>query len=177
MVTGGPRILNDLELHLTQHPHSHSTRHILAEGVRSSLTCPLSAMGKRVGFRFFSSFQKDTYRTAHVDLFVSIAGQLSTILEKGRIYEMVLQSKKQSERLLLNVLPASIAARLKAGDTQIADRYPATTIVFADIVGFTAMASQTPAGTVVGVLNRIYSAFDAICEHHGVEKIKTIGDA
>jgi class 3 adenylate cyclase len=90
---------------------------------------------------------------------------------------MVLQSKKQSERLLLNVLPASIAARLKAGDTEIADRYPETTIVFADIVGFTAMASQTPAATVVGVLNRIYSAFDAICEHYGVEKIKTIGDA
>jgi class 3 adenylate cyclase len=177
MSTGRPRILNDLGVYLADHPDSHSTRLIFAEGVRSSLTCPLMAMGKRVGFIFFSSFQRETYRTAHVDLFMSIAGQLSTILEKGRIYEMVLQSKKESERLLLNVLPAAIATRLKAGDTEIADRYPETTIVFADMVGFTEMASQIPAGTVVSVLNQVYSAFDAICEHHGVEKIKTIGDA
>jgi class 3 adenylate cyclase len=176
-VTGRPRILNDLQTYLDEHPDSHATRLIVTEGVRSSLTCPLTAMGKRIGFIFFSSFQKDTYRDAHSDLFLAIAGQLSTIIEKGRIYEMVLQSKKESERLLLNVLPASIATRLKAGNTQIADWHPDVTIAFADIVGFTEMASKVPATTVVAVLNRVYSAFDAICEHHGIEKIKTIGDS
>jgi class 3 adenylate cyclase len=175
--TGQPRILNDLQTYLAEHPDSHSTRLIVAEGVRSSLTCPLSAMGRRVGFMFFSSFRKDTYRSAHADLFLAIAGQLSMIIEKGRIYEMVLQSKKESDRLLLNVLPASIATRLKAGELQIADWHLETTLVFADIVGFTAMASNAPADKVVGILNRVFSAFDAICEYHGVEKIKTIGDA
>jgi class 3 adenylate cyclase len=177
MDTGQPRILNDLSTYLAGRPDSHSTRLIVAEGIRSSLTCPLTAMGKRVGFMFFSSFQKDTYRSVHADLFQAIAGQLSMIVEKGRIYEMVLQSKRESDRLLLNVLPASIATRLKAGETQIADRYAEATIVFADIVGFTELASRAPADTVVGILNRVFSAFDAVCEYHGVEKIKTIGDA
>jgi len=177
ITTGRPRIINDLEAYLEAHPQSHASRLVVAEGVRSSLTCPLTAMGKQVGFMFFSSFQRDTYRSVHADLFVAIAGQLSTIIEKGRIYEMVLQSKKESERLLLNVLPASIAARLKAGQTQIADRHEEATIVFADIVGFTEMASHQPADVVVGILNRVYSAFDAVCGFHGVEKIKTIGDA
>ena len=177
MNTGRPRILNDLRGYLAAHPNSHATQLIVAEGVQSSLTCPLTAMGKRVGFMFFSSFSKDTYRSVHADLFLAIAGQLSTIIEKGRIYELVLQSKKESERLLLNVLPASIATRLKAGDGLIADWHAETTVAFADIVGFTEMASHASAVTVVGVLNRIYSAFDAICAYHGVEKIKTVGDA
>jgi len=100
MSTGQPRILNDLEEYLDRHPSSVSTRLIVEEGIRSSLTCPLTAMGKRIGFMFFSSFQKGTYRSVHAELFVAIAGQLSTIIEKGRIYEMVLESKQESERLL-----------------------------------------------------------------------------
>jgi class 3 adenylate cyclase len=177
ILTGKPRVLNDMEAYLAEHPVSHSSRLIVAEGIRSSLTCPLTAMGKHIGFMFFSSFAKDTYQQAHIDLFLEIAGQLSMIIEKGRIYELVLQAKRQSDQLLLNVLPASIATRLKAGETLIADRHADATILFADIVGFSAIASQMAAERIVAMLNRVFSAFDALCEFHGVEKIKTIGDA
>jgi signal transduction histidine kinase len=113
MASGQPRMLNDLQAYLMDHPQSVATRLIVEEGVRSSLTCPLTAMGKRVGVLFFSSFQKDTYRAAHADLFLAIAGHLSTIIEKGRIYEMVLQSKQESERLLVQL------TRLNAGKDRL----------------------------------------------------------
>jgi diguanylate cyclase (GGDEF)-like protein len=85
--TGQPRILNDLEDYLQAHPDSKSTALVVTEGVRSSLTCPLVAIGKAVGFLFFSSFEKNTYRNAHVNLFMQIANQLASIVEKSRLYE------------------------------------------------------------------------------------------
>ncbi len=85
---------------------------------------------------------------------------------------------ERSERLLLNLMPASIAARLKQRPGEIiADDLPAVTILFADIVGFTPRAAQLPADRLVSFLNRIFSEFDTLAEEHGLEKIKTIGDA
>jgi adenylate cyclase len=85
---------------------------------------------------------------------------------------------ERSERLLLNLMPAAIAERLKHEPGEvIADDLPAVTILFADIVGFTARASALPARRLVGFLNRIFLEFDRLAEAHGLEKIKTIGDA
>lgn len=88
---GRPRVLNDLEAHFQAHPHSHSTKLVLEEGIRSSLTCPLVAMGKPVGFLFFSSREKNTYAHAHLNVFSQIANQLSVIVEKSRLYEELYQ--------------------------------------------------------------------------------------
>jgi len=83
----------------------------------------------------------------------------------------------QSEGLLLNVLPAPIADRLKREPGVIAERYDDVTVLFADVVDFTPFAERTTPEQVVGVLDRVFSAFDALTARHGLEKIKTIGDA
>lgn len=95
--TGRPRILNDLTAYLAEHPHSESTRLIVTEGIRSSLTCPLVAAGHPVGFLFFSSVATNTYADAHVEFFERIAGQLAVILEKGRLYEELAETKRELE--------------------------------------------------------------------------------
>jgi adenylate cyclase len=83
----------------------------------------------------------------------------------------------KSEQLLLNVLPAAIALRLKANEHNIAESFAEVTVMFADIVGFTELSSRISATAVVEVLNDIFSAFDHLADRHGLEKIKTIGDA
>ena len=85
--------------------------------------------------------------------------------------------KERSEQLLLNILPAPIIARLKSGETVIADHVNDVTILFADFVGFTELSSRLSAPELVGVLGRVFSAFDGLALKFGVEKIKTIGDA
>ncbi|HEX5615400.1 MAG TPA: adenylate/guanylate cyclase domain-containing protein [Acidimicrobiia bacterium] len=83
----------------------------------------------------------------------------------------------RSERLLLNVLPATIARRLKDTPDVIADAFDDVTVLFADIVGFTTFADARPPGDVVAVLNELFSMFDELADRHNLEKIKTIGDA
>ncbi|NEP12591.1 MAG: adenylate/guanylate cyclase domain-containing protein [Symploca sp. SIO2C1] len=85
--------------------------------------------------------------------------------------------KKNSERLLLNILPKSIAERLKQEEGKIADSFTSVTVLFADIVGFTELAAQISPEELVGILNVIFSEFDQLTEKHNLEKIKTIGDA
>jgi diguanylate cyclase (GGDEF)-like protein len=85
--SGRPRILNDLEDYLQRHPDSDSTRLIVEEGVRSSLTWPLIARGKPVGFLFFSSMERGTYREIHQATFHQIAGHVAIMLEKSQIHQ------------------------------------------------------------------------------------------
>ena len=85
--------------------------------------------------------------------------------------------KQTSERLLLNVLPHAIADRLKGGENLIVDRFEAVSVLFADLVGFTALSATTSPESLVTMLNELFSTFDKLAEKHGLEKIKTIGDA
>lgn len=88
-----------------------------------------------------------------------------------------LQSRnRENEDLLLNILPAPIALRLKSGEERIADAFPEVSVLFADIVGFTAMSGREGPAEVVQFLNELFTRFDELAQLHGVEKIKTIGD-
>ena len=119
-----------------------------------------------------------------------LRARVTTSLEKKRLRDMdrllfarlqeekelVEIEKEKSERLLLNILPGTIAGRLKAGEKTIANGHPIVSVMFADLCGFTALSRKTTPENLVRMLNEIFTAFDNIVESHRVEKIKTIGD-
>ena len=84
--------------------------------------------------------------------------------------------QEKSEVLLLNILPRPIAERLKAATQTIADHFAAASVLFADVVDFTPLSQRLQPAEVVGILDRLFSRFDALVEMHGLEKVKTIGD-
>lgn len=90
---------------------------------------------------------------------------------------MLQLEQMKTERLMLNILPKSIAERLKRNEVNIAGDYPNVTVLFSDLVGFTAMASAKGALELVKLLNDLFTRFDKRAEELGLEKIKTIGDA
>ena len=85
--------------------------------------------------------------------------------------------QERSERLLLSIFPRAIAERLKAGEASVAESYPDATVLLADVSNFNELAAGKRPTEVVGLLDRIFSAFDRLAERYGVEKVKTIGDA
>ncbi len=93
-----------------------------------------------------------------------------------RSVQRTLVEREKSEKLLLAMLPAPIAQRLKAGESPIADRHAEVTVLFADIAGFTPLSSELPPERLVQALNTLFSRFDALTGERGLEKIKTIGD-
>ena len=95
----------------------------------------------------------------------------------GRLNQALESERETSEQLLHNILPRAIAQRLKNGEENIANHFENVTVLFADIVGFTQLSATRPAGEIVDLLNRIFSAFDIFSEQYALEKIKTIGDA
>ena len=99
------------------------------------------------------------------------------ITERKQAEDALREEQEKSEKLLLNILPKAIAERLKKNETTIAEYFPEVTVLFADIVGFTHLATVMPPIDLVELLNKIFSGFDVLCDRHGLEKIKTIGDA
>jgi adenylate cyclase len=88
-----------------------------------------------------------------------------------------LAAEARVDELLTNAIPTAIASRLRRGERRIAEAYPETTVVFIDLVGFTPWAQRTSPARVVALLDALFTSFDELAEMHGVEKVKTIGDA
>jgi class 3 adenylate cyclase len=93
------------------------------------------------------------------------------------LHDQLQVEREKSEQLLLNILPKPIAERMKKGETNIADSHPDVTVLVANLVGFTTLSAHINPEQIVQLLNEIFSAFDLLVEKHGLEKIKTIGDA
>jgi class 3 adenylate cyclase len=111
------------------------------------------------------------------DELATLADNINSMLASLETLTRALDAEHaKAEKLLRNILPPSVAARLKQEET-IADSFPEVSVLFADIVGFTALSSHATPGELVAMLNGIFSRFDALAERHGLEKIKTIGDA
>lgn len=141
----------------------------LATGIAGELLFPDAALP-----RWFSS--------AMLALNVVFAGTvvftlLAFFAEQRRTALSALQAERdKAEALLLNVLPTSIADRLRADTGTIADSFDSASIVFADVADFTPLAQHLAPAELVGLLDRLFSRFDVLVEQHGLEKIKTIGD-
>jgi class 3 adenylate cyclase len=97
--------------------------------------------------------------------------------ERNAAFTALEVERGKSEKLLLNILPAAIAERLKNNERTIAEAFPAVTVLFADLCGFTQFSQHVSAHELVALLDEIFSLFDSLATAHGVEKIKTIGDA
>jgi adenylate cyclase len=96
--------------------------------------------------------------------------------QRDEAFTALRAEQEKSDILLRNVLPHTIAERLKAASQTIADHFAAASILFADVADFTPLAQRLPPAEMVGVLDHLFSQFDALVERHGLEKIKTIGD-
>ncbi|MFM8280613.1 MAG: adenylate/guanylate cyclase domain-containing protein, partial [Bacteroidota bacterium] len=96
-------------------------------------------------------------------------------MEQERLLEITRLQEK--EQLLHEILPSHVAERIIQGEKTIAEESPDMTIMFADIVGFTTLSEQLQPHQIIELLNSVYSALDELAEQHGIEKIKTIGDA
>ncbi len=97
--------------------------------------------------------------------------------QEEALLQRIQAERETSDRLLLNILPRPVAARLKQGETVIADSYQDVTVLFSDFVDFTKLSARLTPRDLVQRLNRIFSAFDELCERAQIEKIKIIGDA
>lgn len=112
-------------------------------------------------------------RVVHVDEFDSVNLYGTDITAARRVEEL----SQANEALLLNILPPSIAERLRGGEMVIADRFEGMAVLFADVVGFTELSSQLAPSDVVSLLNDVFSACDRLADRFRLEKIKTVGDA
>jgi class 3 adenylate cyclase len=115
--------------------------------------------------------------TAYALLQYFVRARERALAELAREHRALEREQAKSERLLLNVLPEPVAARLKEKEGIIADAHLGVTVLFADIVGFTPLSERLSAPDVVALLDRVFARWDALAASHGVEKIKTIGDA
>ena len=114
---------------------------------------------------------------SEINLLEQLSIQIGIALQQGQLYEQLSYQKEKTESLLLNILPKSIVQRLKDKPDIIADSFDDVSVMFADLVGFTNLSAQISPIELVKMLNQIFSKFDSLAEKHGLEKIKTIGDA
>jgi guanylate cyclase len=156
----------------------------------------LLALGPRSAMRWFGAFLATVFVAVAIDPVVrgrfeplpygvqlaftvqNVAGPLTVTFLLLRYVDLRRRAAEaRSEELLTNAIPASIATRLRHGETRIAEAHPSTTVVFADIAGFTPWAQRTDPARVVALLDDLFSRFDTVAAEVGVEKIKTVGDA
>ena len=146
-------------------------------GLRAACGFPVQSSGEVLGvITFFSRELKEPAQDLLQTLAV-IGSQLGQFIQRKRTEAALSKEQEQTERLLLNVLPKSIAERLKQSPETIAEHFTDATVLFADLVNFTHIASSLSPIALVNLLNQIFSTFDRLSDHYNLEKIKTIGDA
>jgi adenylate cyclase len=109
--------------------------------------------------------------------FEEVVARVNTQLELKRAREELRVMREKADALLLNILPQSIAERLKNGERNLVEHFPEATILFCDIVGFTQFATEMKPSELVDLLNHVFTLIDGLVDEFGLEKVKTVGDA
>jgi len=145
--------------------------------LRSAFGFPIQDDEQILGVITFYSYDVQPPDPELTQVMATIGNQLGQFIKRKQAEAALRQEQEKSEQLLLNILPEPIAERLKHEHQIIAEDFAEVSVLFADIVGFTQLSSSMPPITLLNLLNQIFSIFDELCEHHQLEKIKTIGDA
>ncbi len=161
----------------------------------SELAVPLFSQGQVIGVLDSEHSQEGFFTKEHLHLLTTVASMMAARVTRAQLDQQLRDANRlleariaertrelsdatqRSDRLLHNILPHPIVERLKRGDQAIAERYEDVTVLFADLVDFTRWSMQLPPEHVVEILGQVFTEFDALTEHHGLEKIKTVGDA
>lgn len=171
-----------------QHDFSHDP-YLQSQQPKSVLCAPLLHQGKLSGVVYFeNNLTTGAFTRDRLNVINLLSSQAAISIQNAQFYNTLEQKvaqrtqaleeeKTKSERLLLNILPASIAERLKQNEKAIADGFAEVTVMFCDIANFTPLASRISPVELVEFLNQIFSVFDDLCDRHQLEKIKTVGDA
>lgn len=146
-------------------------------GLNSAFGFPIQNHGEVLGVMTFFSREIHKIDQEVLRIMTAIGNQLGQFIQRKKVEVALRKEQKQTETLLLNILPLPIAERLKQNPSTIADSFDEVTVLFADLVGFTNLASSLSPIELVEILNMIFSEFDRLTEKYGLEKIKTVGDA
>ncbi|MGB0848438.1 MAG: adenylate/guanylate cyclase domain-containing protein, partial [Thiolinea sp.] len=163
--------------------------YILAQQPRSILSLPVINQGKFIGILYLENNLNTGVFTQNLsDMLSILAGQIAVSLDNAILYEnleqkveerteQLNQEKQKSDQLLRNILPTETAEELKQHGKALPRRYDNVTIMFTDFTDFTRFTAKLSADELVAEIDTCFAAFDQIMQRHGVEKIKTIGDA
>ncbi len=159
-------------------PHRSPMQQALyVAGVRSYIVVPLLIQSEPVGTLHLEAEHPGAFTHNHITIAAEVAVSLEMAIRQARLYERAQQERERADRLLLNILPASIAQDLKETGRSAPQSFGNVTVCFSDIVDFTSAASRYEPGFVIGELNELFTAFDNITERNQCERIKTAGDA
>ncbi|MCC3412786.1 MAG: response regulator [Microcoleus sp. PH2017_29_MFU_D_A] len=146
-------------------------------GLRAAFGLPILADNQVLAILIFYREKVLESQPRLLELVSAVATQLGSLIQRKQAEAALKLQQKQTEKLLLNILPKPIAERLQKEQKLIADHFDEVTVLFADLVGFTEFSAHKSPTQLVEILNGIFSEFDRLSELHGLEKIKTIGDA
>jgi adenylate cyclase len=146
-------------------------------GLRSAFGIPILSDDRVLAILIFYKDKVLEFQPRLLELVNAVATQLGALIKRKQAEAALRLQQEQTERLLLNILPKPIADRLQKEQKLIADHFDEVSVLFADLVGFTEFSSHKSPTQLVEILNDIFSEFDRLSELHGLEKIKTIGDA
>ncbi|MDB9315832.1 adenylate/guanylate cyclase domain-containing protein [Spirulina sp. CS-785/01] len=172
-VRGIPQWISDLSRDVDFGEESGASK----VGLQSAFAFPIQSGNEMLGVMSFFGREQLPPDQNLLQMMAATGNQLGQFIKRKEAEKALWEQQEKTESLLLNILPQPIAERLKEDTQTIADNFDEVTVLFADLVGFTEIASDLPPIAIVEQLNVIFSQFDQLTERHNLEKIKTIGDA